>query len=144
MILGVCPLITFFLIFLYIIILHRSKDIKFLYTPIVICFDLVLLALAGYCFTTDAYEKYKNSHIVGYIVATLTILHIIYLIARSKYLFRGMELMGLASNYIRENKSLILVSGFLFILWVGTLFLIVVLLIYIYAIDIKNISPEQY
>lgn len=126
-ILVVCPLVTIFLVFIYILLLHRSQNIKGLLLAVLFCFHLTLAIIAGICFTQD------SPHL-GYLISGITLLHLGYLSCRRQYVWRGMELMNLATDYIRENKKIIFVSLALFGLWVALFLSFCTLVLFIYSI----------
>lgn len=143
-ILLVCPLTTLFIVFLYTLIIHRSPDIKPFYILIIVFFNICLLIVSAFCFSATAGKYLAFAHILGYILASLTVINIIYLIRKRFFLMRGLELMNIAARYIRDNKALIVLSIVIFAIWTGLLVLQVAFLIYIYSIDAKSIPVSTY
>ena len=144
MILLACPGITIFLVLVYILTIHQVKDIKPVLIFMLICSILMILALAGICFTESLRKISNHSPIFGYILIVFAVLLVLYIVAHRKYLMRGLELVNISANYIRNNKSIIFISLVLFTFWIALLVCEVLIITFIYAVDAGTNPSPQY
>lgn len=75
------------------------------------------------------------SRVVGALLALIFIILIVYLIIQREYVGRSLELIDIGTDYVRDNKRLILMPLGMLLVWSIFFSIELTLIIFIYSID---------
>ena len=72
----------------------------------------------GYSFTSSAKSIFPYMPYLGIIVFVIALIYTVYMVYNRDYIDRGLKLVNIGTEYIRENEKIALVSVVLFLIWI--------------------------